>query len=235
MVVKAPAKREGSKNCNMVRFAVPEVIIYAPESDDDEPSSFYAPNEYVWNLSWRRACEGGLGCGKPAEKKWRNALNAFLQVLVALPEINEELPVASQDSKIVNFLNMVRTLCCDMESGTVADEQLMQLRWWEEACGVNKDGYYTEELSATSSSTQSTETVLRGLSEDFERVVRPLMDQVLLRTRFGKRFETELVEVGKNEGQTATNGLDDNVKIPGEKRPHSPPPPSSSSSSSSTN
>ncbi|KAJ3188605.1 hypothetical protein HDU85_004319 [Gaertneriomyces sp. JEL0708] len=173
-----------------VSFAIPEVIIHPPEEDMDEPCISYAPNASL------------PGLPNPNRTKPTSALNAFLQLFTSLPELNEELPVAAKIPVVNDFVQMVRSLQCDgdEDESRVAPASVVQLDWWRDACGLPADHQpHAKHL----------------LLSNVRDTIRPLLENVLKQTRFGKRFELGLVDTSpqrrrpKGRTDSALDVLDD--------------------------
>ncbi|KAJ1557206.1 hypothetical protein HK096_008552 [Nowakowskiella sp. JEL0078] len=80
----------------------PEIFIYPP---DDEPNHeaciMYLPNEFI------------VGLPNLVNSNSTSLLNAALQLFIALPLINEELPAHSEIQNLQNFTFLVRSLHCN--------------------------------------------------------------------------------------------------------------------------
>ncbi|KNC98266.1 uncharacterized protein SPPG_06664 [Spizellomyces punctatus DAOM BR117] len=165
-----PAKE--ARLAGAVSFAIPEVIVFPPQEEEmNEPCISYAPNESLQGLP------------NPHRSKPRSVLNAMLQLFTCLPNLNEELPVAAKLPNIAEFVKMVRKFQCDgneEELARVAPAELVELNWWREACGLPSEDHAPH--------------VQNMIVPDVEKVTRAMLDDVLGRTRFGRRFEMGLVD-----------------------------------------
>ncbi|KAI9353000.1 hypothetical protein DFJ73DRAFT_658902 [Zopfochytrium polystomum] len=166
---------------------VPEIIVFPPEEDFDEPSISYAPNDLL------------SGLPNPGKTRVVSLLNATLQLFIALPEITEELPVASANDSIQQFVATVMRLHCEAEK--IASPDMLELDWWREIAGLPSADAAKDDLPhgsdesdcsprtlSTSSSDDSFEAV-----ENYERVASALIDEILLPCRIGRRFRSEKI------------------------------------------
>ncbi|KAJ3053505.1 hypothetical protein HK097_004144 [Rhizophlyctis rosea] len=180
----AAVTRKVSKRLVSPTSTAPEIVIYPPDSDEEEANTYFAPNEFL------------VGLQNITRSNLVSALNAFLQVLVALPELNEELPRSSTDEKVASFTKMARSLRCDLDKGTIVEAGRLRLEWWEEKC--------RQTIRNTPSSLSPELDDATVLTQHFEHVVTPIMDEILSKTRFGKRFDGRLTEVAN--GPNGTDG-----------------------------
>ncbi|KAJ3192553.1 hypothetical protein HK101_006320 [Irineochytrium annulatum] len=147
---------------------IPLIIVYPPDEDGDEPSISFSPNEYI------------TGLPNPDKSRVQSLLNATLQVFMSVPEVSEELPFASRNEVIREFVATVRYLQCDAKE--VADPSRVNLSWWRDLAGLPPSGEGAD-LESADDPIQAT--------REFERTVRCFLDNVLGSSRLGKRFISE--------------------------------------------
>ncbi|KAJ3116898.1 hypothetical protein HDU96_008417 [Phlyctochytrium bullatum] len=153
----------GSSQLLYLRQQAPLIIVHPPEEDGDEPSISFAPNEKV------------SGLPNPGKTRVQSALNATLQVFMAVPEMTEELPFASSIDSVQRFVSTVRYVHC--EASKVADLSSVDLDWWREVSGLPKKEDPLDDNIETIS--------------DYEKVSRGLVDKVLGHCRIGRKFLSE--------------------------------------------
>ncbi|KAI8820012.1 uncharacterized protein EV422DRAFT_533210 [Fimicolochytrium jonesii] len=151
----------------------PQVIVYPPQEEKlNEPCISYPPNDFLQGLP------------NPHNSKPRSALNALLQAFTTLPDLNEELPVASPYAAVSDFVCTVLQLhgnpvSDDVPSPRVASADSLELEWWRSASRVPHDD-----------SPDARHTLPH---ESVDSILSTLFDDVLLLTRFGQRFQIGLV------------------------------------------
>ncbi|KAJ3279785.1 hypothetical protein HDU76_009398, partial [Blyttiomyces sp. JEL0837] len=158
--------------------SVPEIIVFPPEEDADEPSISYAPNDHL------------SGLPNPRKKRVQSCLNATLQLFISLPEMTDDLPVASRSDIIRQFVDTVLTLHCVAEK--VATPDMLELDWWRDMAGLpaKLDASNKDEPVSVNASEDDLEDSFTQI-EDYERVPKSLLENVLLPCKIGKRFSFE--------------------------------------------
>ncbi|KAI9101818.1 hypothetical protein DFS34DRAFT_577609 [Phlyctochytrium arcticum] len=165
-----------------ITFSVPQVIVYPPQEEDmNEPCISFAPNDTV------------PGLPNPRKTRSRSALNALLQLVMSLPNLNEELPLAAKLPHVADFVSMVRKIQSHaVEEVKVISDSVLQLDWWYQQAGLKESGESDDWVA------------------DVERVAGILLNDVLANTRFGKRFETNNARLDTNDRTDSGLGLADN-------------------------
>ncbi|KAJ8328013.1 hypothetical protein QVD99_006257 [Batrachochytrium dendrobatidis] len=101
-----------------------------------------------------------------------SAMNSLIQLFTSLPELNQELPVNSPDVAIAKFSAMAQTLHLRHDIKLSPSDILSALYWLQECLDIT----------------------LNSAPANFEQVARSFLDCVLLKTRFGRRFDHRITD-----------------------------------------
>ncbi|KAH6590415.1 hypothetical protein BASA50_009390 [Batrachochytrium salamandrivorans] len=149
-------------------MSVPSILVYPPlEEAFSEACVSYSPEEAICGLL------------NPSQSMTLSAINALLQLFMNLPELNQELPAHSLDVAVARFVALAKSLhlCSDDDPDVRQSPQptavLAALPW----------------IDASISQANSTDP-----PQDFEAIVRGFLDCVLLKTRFGRRFDHQIAK-----------------------------------------
>nr|KAJ3407042.1 hypothetical protein HK105_003434 [Polyrhizophydium stewartii] len=127
-----------------------------------------------------------------------SAVNAMVQLFLSLPELNQELPVDSPDASIASFVRLAQAVHLDPDSLLEPAEVIGMLGWLTDLLSLNES---------------------EGLLPKIDTLVQGLLDSVLLKTRFGRRFDYTLVH-GDNGAGLSVAAAVAGVRAPGEASTH---------------
>ncbi|KAJ1560361.1 hypothetical protein HK405_007376 [Cladochytrium tenue] len=152
---------------------LPEIIVFSPEEELDEPSISCAPNNCL------------VGLPNPTKSRVVSLLNATLQLFVAVPEMTDELPAAPADETVRQFVETAIYLLCEAEGAATADA--VSLSWWRTLAGLPsplrvEDGG----VIGGTGEDDSLDTV-----RDYGRPAHVLIENILLPCRIGRRFASK--------------------------------------------
>ncbi|KAI8928838.1 hypothetical protein BC831DRAFT_446776 [Entophlyctis helioformis] len=147
-----------------IASSVPSIVIHPPlEEAFSEPCLSYAPDETIKPLA------------NPAASNPISAINALLQLFVALPEINQELPLTSPDPSVAAFASLVHILHLEPDTHLEPAEIIAHIDSWLPHASLALDNP-------------------SSVPTDFEQIPHRLLQSVLLKTRFGRRFDFALTD-----------------------------------------
>ncbi|KAJ3059471.1 hypothetical protein HDU98_004517 [Podochytrium sp. JEL0797] len=160
--------------------SVPQLIVHPPQEEEhlEEASLSYAAPEEI------------PGLPNPAKQRGVSLVCALMQVIMALPETTEELPVSAANTETHRFVSAVRAAHLDEDS----DSELLSFASWALALG--------------GLSTQGDNSIKHV--EHYEQLLLCFLHRFLARTKMGARFRLELTEksqVVRNAFATRDIGL----------------------------
>ncbi|KAI8809923.1 hypothetical protein BJ742DRAFT_802934 [Cladochytrium replicatum] len=157
---------------------VPPRIFVLPPDDDPfhDPCLTYAPNDFIVALP------------NPSSSLPLSLLNATLQCVLALPQLNESLPAVPSSPALASFVSLARVLQSEIvppgmewergapppSPGILAPESTVDLSWWLALSGLDS-------------------TPSNVLVDAPSAPIVALFDHVLSKTRFASLFHSEVV------------------------------------------
>ncbi|RKP01153.1 hypothetical protein CXG81DRAFT_12360 [Caulochytrium protostelioides] len=159
-------------------LCIPDIIVYPPSEDPScEPCISYNPHDGITGIDNPDACTQ------------TSLYNAMFQVYAALPDVNEELPVASHDPAVRDWVDTTRYI----HTQTTTTVPLSVIKWdlWKAS---------TRRLMAADAAASHVPPL--------RYVLAALHQDVISRTLFGKRFAFDLltcqnrVPTGEREAAT---------------------------------
>ncbi|KAJ1564382.1 hypothetical protein HK096_008245 [Nowakowskiella sp. JEL0078] len=187
----------------------PEIIIHAPELEPDHQACVkYLPNELI------------VGLPNPVNSKSISLLNAVLQLFIALPLINEQLPANSKIQILQNFITLVRSLHCNygpltskrnfipsvnMSASIYASDTNVGSTFRKSMTGLYKAPKECVNLDWLLEISNLSKLQPTECPPDISKIFSVFLENILVETRFGKNFSIELIETSLKK---ADSGID---------------------------